>query len=161
MKTVGTIGTFVVGAAVGFVTCGYLTVRGVLKSDRHREALAKVVSEKVSEGLFTDRPNCYRVEYKPYTKRRTRSRVSYRKMNEERESIDVVFESGAEAETAFKHITELIEEHGVVTVADVADICELESTYNDYGYGWVSTSDMYIDKSDECTLHLPSPRPLE
>lgn len=152
MKALGTIGTFVVGTAVGFVTCGYLTVRGVLKSERHRKALANVVSEKVNEELFGERT---------YPKRCCRSRVSYRKMNDEREPIDIVFESGAEAETVFNHIKELMEEHSVMTVADVADICELESTYSDNGYGWVSTSDMYIDKSDECTLHLPSPRPIE
>lgn len=161
MKVLGTIGTFVVGTAVGFVTCGYLTVRGVLKSERHRKALANVVSEKVNKELFEKRTDTYRVEYVPYPKRCCRSRVSYRKMNEEREPIDIVFDSGAEAETAFKHIKELMEEHSVMTVADVADICELESTYSDNGYGWVTTSGMYIDKSDECTLHLPSPRPIE
>ena len=158
MKALGTIGTFIAGAAVGFVACGTLTVRGVLNSDRHRKALAKVVSEKLGDELFEERSNRYRVEYVPYTNRYRKSRVSYREMNEEREPIDIVFRSGMEAETALNQISQLIEEYGMVTVADVADLCELESNYNDGKYGWVITTDMNIDG---LTLHLPSPRPLK
>ena len=58
-----TLGTFVVGAAVGFVACGALTIRGVLNSERHRKAIAKVVSEKVNDELFGEKSNSYRVEY--------------------------------------------------------------------------------------------------
>lgn len=154
MKLFGTIGTFVVGAAVGFATCGALTVRGVLNSERHRKALADMVAEKLSEELFTERATPSRVSYMDYNKTRVR-------MIEPRGPIDIVFDNGADAETAFANIKEIVKEYEQVSVADVCDICDLRSSYSDTKYGWVCVSDMYIDKSDERTLHLPKPLPLK
>lgn len=173
MKTLGTIGTFVLGTAVGFVACGALTVKGVLSSERHRKALAKLVSEKVSEWLFDEETDTSRVSYyRPYDKKSQRSRVSYRspqhyaekrdRMNAERGPIEIKFDNGAEADTAFDHIKELMKEYGQVTVADVCDICELPSCYEDNDYGWTHVSDMHIlEGGGEYTLCLPKPLPLK
>lgn len=172
MKALGTIGTFVVGTAVGFVACGALTVRGVLKSERHRKALANLVSEKVNEELFEKRADTYRVEYVSYPKKSPRSRVSYRspyhyaekrdRMKVERGPIEIKFDNGAEADTAFDRIKELVIEYGQVTVADICDICELPSCYEDNNYGWTHVSDMrIIEGGGEYTLYLPKPLPLE
>ena len=156
MKTLGTIRTFVLGAAAGFVACGALTVKGVLSSERHRKALAKLVSEKVSEELFDKETNTSRVSYRSY---HDKKRVA---MNAERGPIDIVFESGVEAETAFDHIKQVMKEYAQVTVADVCDICELDSNYADNNYGWTHVSDMHIlEGGGEYTLCLPKPLPLE
>lgn len=163
-------GTFVLGTAVGFVACGALTVKGVLSSERHRKALAKMVSEKVSEELFTKKSNDCRVSYVEYPKKPCPSRVSYRSyhdkervtMNAERGPIEIKFERGIEADTALDHIKELMKEYGQATVADVCDICELDSNYTDNKYGWTHTSGMNIlAGGDGYMLCLPKPLPLE
>lgn len=142
-----TLGTFVLGAAVGFVACGALTVRGVLNSERHRKAIAKVVSEKVNDELFGKK-----FEPKQFNpKKPTNSgRATL-------DPIDVEFESREEANTAFDNIKQIVADYGYVTVADVCDICEMESYYMDNKYGWTDCSGMSINGFDECELHLPKP----
>lgn len=176
MKVLRTIGTLTIGAAAGFMACGVLTVRGVLKSERHRKALADTVAEKLTEGLFVERASTSRVSYyRPYTKYRSysektpRSKVSYKNynvkkcpmMNESRGPVDIIFENGTEAEATFNTIKDLIKEYGYVTVADVCDMCELYSNYTDTKYGWTHVSDMYIDPTNDYELHLPKPLPLK
>lgn len=156
MKVLRTIGTLAIGAAAGFVACGALTVKSVLSSERHRKALAKLVSEKVSEELFGKETNTSRVSYRSY---HDKERVA---MNAERGPIDIKFERGTEADTALDHIKELMKEYGQVTVADVCDICELPSCYEDNNYGWTHVSDMHIlEGGGEYTLCLPKPLPLK
>ena len=174
MKVLRTIGTLAIGATAGFVACGVLTIRGVLKSERQRQALSDMVTEKVSEWLFNEKTDTSRVSYYHMNdnKKSPRSRVSYRspyhyaekrdRMNAERGPIEIKFDNGAEADTAFDHIKELMVEYGQVTVADVCDICELPSCYEDNNYGWTHASDMHIlEGGGEYTLCLPKPLPLK
>lgn len=165
MKVLRTIGTLAIGATAGFVACGVLTVRGVLNSERHRKALADMVSEKLSEELFDKKAGASRISYRSYRKNTPKSRVSYGNYNErqyptmnvERGPIDVFCKNATEADTMFITINDLMKEYGYVTVGDVCDMCNLISYNDDNNYGWTHVSDMSIDGT---TLHLPKPLPL-
>ena len=143
------IGTFVVGAAVGFATCGYLTVRGVLKSERHRKALADMVAEKLTE----ERAGTSRVSYK----------ARYEEMVESAsDPKEIVFDNARSAEEVLDNIKEIINIHGYVTVADVCELYGLKSNRFEHEYGWTTISDMHIENVDgKYTLYLPKANLLE
>ena len=153
MKVLRTIGTLAIGATAGFVACGYLTVRGVLKSERHRKALADMVSEKISKELFVERAGASRVSYK----------ARYEAMVESAsDPKEIVFDTARSAEEVLDNIKEIINIHGYVTVADVCELYGLKSNRFEHEYGWTTISDMHIKNVDgKYTLYLPKAILLE
>lgn len=153
MKKLVVFGTFVAGVTVGFTTCGALVINKILKSERHRIGLAKVITEKVDTLLYDKEPfgsyrsPKYNVEY-----------VSYRNFHSNRYDEHFIFETREEADGIFNNIVELINEHGSVTVADVCDLCGQTSTSFDSQRGWKSTKDMkVIITRHGYELYLPKP----
>lgn len=177
MKVLRTIGTLTIGAAAGFVACGALTVRGVLKSERHRKALVDMVSEKVNDELFGKKfePKQFepknsshsRVSYRPYNKQTPRSRVYYKVRYEEMvesacDPKEIVFDTASLAEEVLDNIKEIIDTYGYVTVADVCDLCDLNHHRFDDEYGWTTSSDMHIEHvDDKYILYLPKANLLD
>lgn len=153
MKKLVVVGTFVAGATVGLTVCGAIVVNNILKSERHRRGLAKVITEKVDTLLYGKEPfESYRspkygVEY-----------VSYRDFHNNRYDEHFIFETREEADGIFNNIVELLNEHGSVTVADVCNLCGQTSTSFDSQRGWKSTKDMKVVKTrNGYELYLPKP----
>lgn len=158
MKKLVVFGTFVAGVTVGFAACGVLVANRVLQSDRHREGLAKVVSEKVDEWLYSEEKQSERyllksgVSYRGF-RYRTHDMVKHYK--------SIVFETPEEAENILKKIGEVIETYDSVSLANVYDLCGLVSTRADNDYGWNTVDGMeVVETRNGYELHLPKPKPI-
>jgi hypothetical protein len=153
MKKLVVVVTFVAGAAVGFTACGAIIASKVLKSDRHREGLAKVVTEKLDTWLYDEeKPEIYR------SPKYNTTYVSYRDFHNNRYDEHIIFETREEADGIFNNIVELLNEHGSVTVADVCDLCGQRSTSFDSQRGWKTTEDIKVVKTrNGYELYLPKP----
>lgn len=74
---------------------------------------------------------------------------------------EVVFDTRGDAESVLMRMEEIIEEYGMVAVADLYDLADIKGTHTDFKYGWtdlhaavpVRTRDGYI-------LRLPKAMPL-
>ena len=179
MKKLVLVGTFVAGVTVGFTACGALVVDRVLKSDRHREGLAKVVSEKVDKWLYgEEKHGVYHssrlgVSYNIYRDKKndrhyaSNSKVSYRSFYDkidvkERDIEPIIFDTYEGAEKVLSNIGEIIDTYTAVSVADVCDLCNVLPEHTDNILGWTTTDGMEIIKTrNGYELYLPKPNPIE
>lgn len=84
---------------------------------------------------------------------RARSRFDY---------DDIVFDSRGEAEAVREQMVELIDQYGVVTVADMYDMADLTSPYTSNKYGWTNIrSAEAVRVRDGYILKLPKAMPLD
>ena len=178
MKKLLAVGTFVAGATVGFTACGAIVVNKILKSDRHREGLAKVVTEKLDTWLYgEEKRDVYRssrlgVSYNIHSDKKndrhhaSNSKVSYRSFYDktgvkERDIEPIVFDTREEAEKVLKNIGEIIDTYITVSVADVCDLCNVMPEHTDNILGWTTTNGMEIIEFENCCeLHLPKAKPI-
>lgn len=167
MKKLVAIGTFVAGVSVGFVTCGVLTVRGVLKSEKLRGAIANVISEKVYEWLDDelDHRRKPRVSYTRYYNYRTKPKVSYRNYfaseNDDSKFRNYIFETSGAAQNVLRGMEDVISEYGYVSVQDFYDLCGGPSHYVDSTIGWKSIMDTKVIKKEHgYIIDLPEPESL-
>lgn len=154
MKKLVAVGTFVAGVSVGFVACGVLTVRGVLKSEKHRRGLVRVITEKVMDWLYTE------TESSDHSS--TRPKVSYKPYIKRSEVEDILFDTYEAAECVLINITKIIEEYGECTVADFYELCDVHCESSDHKIGWLTADGMSVRKSNYCyLLELPKPVPIK
>jgi len=74
---------------------------------------------------------------------------------------DVVLESRGEAEDVLSRMDELISSYGVVSVADLYDLCGITGNYTDNKYGWTDIrSAQPVRTPDGYMLKLPKALPL-
>lgn len=76
---------------------------------------------------------------------------------------DIVFEDVLEADTVRENMLEIIDQYGVVTVADLYDMTDLTAPYTATKYGWTDLSDENVHivrVRDGYILKLPTPLPL-
>lgn len=153
MKKLVVVGTFVTGVTVGFTACGVFVVNRVLKSDRHREGLVKVASDKMDKWLHGERKNekyrspKYNVEY-----------VSYRNYHDNKYDREFIFETREKADEVLNNIIELIDTYDSASVEDVCDLCGLTPNHIDSQLGWVTTEGMKVIKTrNGYELYLPKP----
>lgn len=72
------------------------------------------------------------------------------------------FNTRGEAEEALDQIKRIANTYTYVSVADVADICGLSSSYKDNKLGWFEStlSDVYVTRCSDCyCITLPRPIP--
>jgi hypothetical protein len=167
MKKLVAIGTFAAGVSVGFVTCGVLTVRGVLKSEKLRGAIANVVSEKVYELLDEefDQRRKPRISYTSYYNRSPKSKVSYKsyyiRENDDSKFRNYVFETLEAAQNVLRGMEYAISNYGYVSVQDFYELCGVSSSFTDNTIGWRSALDMkVVEKDHGYIVDLPKPRKL-
>lgn len=152
MKTLGVIGTFVAGAAVGFVTCGVLTVRGVIVNEKIRKAMIDVISDEIEEKIYTDR------KFKPRDEKI--SYVSYYDREEDEQHVKLgrtcCFETREAAENVLSHMDDILVTHGNVRLSDFYGLCGVASRYMDRNVGWKNLDDAtVIFKNDMYSIELP------
>lgn len=155
MKKLLVVGTFVAGVTVGFTACGMLVVNRVLKSDRHREGLVGVISEKMEKWLYGEEKHEWRYA--------SNSRVSYKTFHDQKYCTaryleQIIFETREKAESVLSEIEEWIGEHGYLSVHDLYELCEVPSDHVDSEYGWKSVNDMGILRTyTGYKIYLPKP----
>lgn len=123
---------FTGGVAVGIGICGASLISYAINDEDIREGIKTKISRNVDKALYGERPrrnHGSRVSYRSYCREKKKSDFTY--------SIDnIIFESMAEAERVKEQMSEIINEYGYVTVADVCDLANVSSNYMDSKYGW-------------------------
>ncbi len=165
MKKLVTIGTFVAGASVGFVTCGVLTVRGALKSEKLRGTIANVISEKVYEWLDEelDHRRKPRVSYTSYYNKRPKATVSYKSYytcgNHDKQFRNYVFETSEAAQNVLRNMEDIVTKYGYVSVQNFYELCGVSGNFTDNIIGWRSALDMkVVEKDHGYIIDLPEPK---
>lgn len=70
----------------------------------------------------------------------------------------VVLDTRIEAESVFERISELMDEFGMVSVADLYSLVEMDSDYVDNNYGWTTLRNAGVQKvPDGWLIDLPKP----
>lgn len=155
-KNIILVGT---GAIVGFISCGVLTTKKILENDRTRDALRQIIADKVEQILFGDTPqpkNCSGVNYRSY----------YDFKNSRPKTPDgyshIHFPSRVDAENALDEMKDIINQYGVVTIADFYELSGNHNfVYNSSKYGWVNVDRCKIVRiKDGFKIDLPDPLPL-
>lgn len=106
----------------------------------------------------------------------TSSRVSYRKYYDDRERRDsgsgnrtrsgyeyddIIIENRGEAEDVLSRMDELIDQYGLVSVADLYDLVGINGNYTDNKYGWFNTRTASVVRvRDGYMIKLPKAVPL-
>lgn len=133
-------GGLVTGAVTGSAYVGWK----VLSTDEFREALAKKISNKVTEILYGDEPPVMRA-----------NRVSYRTTYL---YDDVIFNSRANAEKALEDLNKIHDKFGYFTVADLYKLAGLPDSYMISDLGWQNIKNVTVIRvRDGYVLDLPRP----
>ena len=83
--------------------------------------------------------------------RRTNNRMSY---------DDIMFDNQQDANEVLNRMDEIVEQYGVVTVADLFDLAGVTGNgYTDQNYGWTSTSSASVERNREGDYFLKLQRP--
>lgn len=129
-----------------------------------KRAINDVVSEGIHMLLYGEKSN---------KSRTPGSRVSYRsyydnpdsKTSNNRSMVynydDIVLESRAEAEDVLSRMDEIIDQYGIISVADFYDLVGVSSSYTDNKYGWVDIRNANIIRTrDGYKIKLPRAKAL-
>lgn len=104
-----------------------------------------------------------RVSYTNYYDRRDRDGYRYddRRVRAGYDFNDVILDSRGEAEDVLSRMDELIDNYGIVSVADFYDLCGITGSYTDNKYGWTDIrSAQVVRVRDGYKIKLPRALPL-
>ena len=131
-------------------------------------AIKKAVSDIVKDGidmmLYGDKRSGSRgsssyVSYRSYSD--NTSRNSRRSVRASYDFDDVVFDTRGEADEVLSSMDELMDRYGVVSVADMYDLCGMTCNYTDNKYGWKSLARADISRvRDGYIIKLPKAEPI-
>lgn len=131
-------------------------------------AIKKAVSDIVKDGidmmLYGDKRSSSRgsssyVSYRSYSD--NTSRNSRRSIRASYDFDDVVFDTRGEADEVLSSMDELMDTYGVVSVADMYDLCGMTCNYTDNKYGWKSLARADIlSVRDGYMIKLPKAEPI-
>ena len=96
-----------------------------------------------------------------YTGSEDRGRQESRHAQDRHAFDDVIFGSRSEAEDVLSRLSEMIDEYGLVSVADFYDLCSIQSNYTDNSYGWTSMKEAFTERTrDGYIIRLPRTKRL-
>ena len=104
-----------------------------------------------------------RISYTNYYDRRDRDRDRYddRRVRTGYDFDDIILDSRGEAEDVLSRMDELIDNYGIVSVADFYDLCGITGSYTDNKYGWTDIrSAQVVRVRDGYKIKLPRALPL-
>ena len=134
MKKLAVVGTFVAGVSVGFVTCGVVTVRAAINSEKVR----KVIADNIVEYLLPEPrhrynySNTYGVSYKPY----------YYKSSKDHKCL---FETREAAESVLNEMEELVSKCGFMSLQGFYDLSEMDMKSPSFEtIGWKNIDDAKV-----------------
>ena len=111
------------------------------------------VSKRKTPGSRISYTNCY--------DRRDRDRYDDRRVRTGYDFDDIILDSRGEAEDVLSRMDELIDNYGIVSVADFYDLCGITGSYTDNKYGWTDIrSAQVVRVRDGYKIKLPRALPL-
>lgn len=105
--------------------------------------------------------NASRVSYKDfYDDRGRRDRHDDRRAHNRQSYDDIEFESREDAEEVLNRMDEIVDQYGVVTVADLFDLAgKTGNGYTDQNYGWTSTRSASVERNKYGDFFIKLHRP--
>ena len=132
-------------------------------------AIKKAVSDIVKDGvdmmLYGDKRSGGRgsssyVSYRSYSDNTSRN-SNRRSVRASYDFDDVIFDTRGEADAVLSSMDELMDRYGVVSVADMYDLCGMTCNYTDNKYGWKSLARADISSvRDGYIIKLPKAEPI-
>ena len=117
--------------------------------------LKKELKEDILKAIFETKTE--RIPYKSYNKKCVDYGFKYK-------VEDITFATRSDAEKTLNDMKEILEKYGCVCVADLYDLTNLRSNYEDNKYGWTNLDDVviYHEKNGKYYgLLLPQAKRLE
>lgn len=103
--------------------------------------------------------NATRVSYSDYYDDR-RDRRDYRISSTRCSYNDIIFDNREDAEEVLNRMDEIVEQYGVVTVADLFDLAGITGNgYTDQNYGWTSTRSASVERTRHGEFIIKLQRP--
>lgn len=138
--------------ADNFISEDIHNVKSYVITDVLIPSVKRAISEMVTNGIDmilygstggrSKRSSADRVSYRNYYDRRDDDRYRDRDRDRVRTSAysfdDIVFDSRGEAEEVLARMDELIDQYGIVSVADLYDLVGVTGNYTDNKYGWTN-----------------------
>lgn len=147
-----------------------------VKSYVFMDVLVPAIKKAISD-IVTDGVDMILYGEKSDRKRKSGSKVSYRsyyddKRDDRRDSgyrsrsrfdyDDLVFDTRAEAEAVREQMVEVIDQYGMVTVADMYDMADVPAPFTSSKYGWTNISRAETKRvRDGYILELPKAMPID
>lgn len=159
--------------ADNFISEDIHNVKSYVITDVLIPSIKRAISEMVTNGIDmilygstggrSKRSSADRVSYRNYYDRRDDGR--YRDRDRVRTSPysfdDIVLDSRGEAEEVLARMDELIDQYGIVSVADLYDLVGVSGNYTDNKYGWTNIRNAEpIRVRDGYMLRLPKALPI-
>lgn len=156
-----------------FISEDIHNVKSYVITDVLIPSIKRAISEMVTNGIDmilygstggrSERSSAYRVSYRNYYDRRDDD--CYRDRDRVRTSPysfdDIVLDSRGEAEEVLARMDELIDQYGIVSVADLYDLVGVSGNYTDNKYGWTNIRNAEpIRVRDGYMLRLPKALPI-
>lgn len=156
-----------------FISEDISNVKSYVLMDVLVPAVKKAISDIVTNGIDMilyggrgssgRRPDAAKISYRNYYDRkddhrpigetRTRSGYSY---------DDIILDSRGEAEEVLARMDELVEQYGIVSVADLYDLVGITGNYTDNNYGWTNIRNAEpVRVRDGYMLKLPKALPIK
>ena len=135
-------------------------------------AVKKAISDIVRDGIdmilygetknHKSGSNASYVSYRSYSDRDRRDDRRYETRTRSGYACDdIILESRGEAEDVLTRMDELMDEYGVVSVADLYDLVGITGNYTDNKYGWTNIRNAEpVRVRDGYMLRLPKPGPI-
>lgn len=161
--------------ADNFISEDIHNVKSYVITDVLIPSVKRAISEMVTNGIDmilygstggrSKRSSADRVSYRNYYDRRDDDRYRDRDRDRVRTSAysfdDIVLDSRGEAEEVLARMDELIDQYGIVSVADLYDLVGVTGNYTDNKYGWTNIHNAEpIRVRDGYMLRLPKALPI-
>lgn len=138
MKKLAVVGTFVAGAAVGFITCGVTVVRAVISSERCRGAVVDIIADVVSDKVADWINEKERSTNRGYTKE-----INYATY---KEGTGRLYGTRGDAESALMSMQKLVSEYGQVSLQDFYDLSDIRKCRPSFQtIGWKNIDDARVE----------------
>lgn len=138
MKKLAVVGTFVAGAAVGFITCGVTVVRAVISSERCRGAVVDIIADVVSDKVADWLNEKERSVHRGYTRE-----INYATY---KEGSECLYGTREDAESALQSMHELVSEYGQVSLQDFYDLSDVRKCRSSFKtIGWKNIDDAKVE----------------
>ena len=132
-----------------------------------KKAISDIVTDGIEILLYGETSgrkkrgnNVPRVSYNSYYER---DRLPVRERSRERgySYDDIVLESRRDAEEVLTSMLDILDNYGIVSVADLYELAGITGRYTDLNYGWTNLSSATVDRvRDGYKIRLPRAVPL-
>lgn len=155
-----------------FISEDAANVKSYILMDVLVPAVKKAISDIITNGIdmilyggngrSNKRSTADRVSYNRYYDRRDEDRYSNNRTRSGYSYDDIILETRAEAEQVRDRLDEIMDQYGLVRIADLYDLVGITGSYTDNDYGWTNIRNAEIIRVREgYMLKMPRAIPIK